>query len=252
MNKEEQMLCSHLLDLAEACDRRGYPMASDFLTLNEQNLFLAFSGDKLPPVNLKLVGGYELAERKIIFFEPIGVGEDYPAPISLLSVKPLQKKFSEELTHRDYLGALMNLGIDRSKTGDIIVGEKEAYLIVSESIASYICENLTRIRHTSITCEECEWQSFSYTPQVKEITGSVASLRLDAVISLAFSQSRSKLSGYIGEEKVQVNGKVITSNAYTLKDGDLISVRGHGKFRFVGASHTTKKGRIIVNLELFI
>ena len=52
MNKEEQMICSHLLDLAEACDRRGYPMGSDFLTLNEQNLFLAFSKDKLPPVSI--------------------------------------------------------------------------------------------------------------------------------------------------------------------------------------------------------
>ena len=65
MNKEEQMICSHLLDLAEACDRRGYPMGSDFLTLNEQNLFLAFSKDKLPPVSMEMCGGYELAERKI-------------------------------------------------------------------------------------------------------------------------------------------------------------------------------------------
>ena len=54
MNKEEQMICSHLLDLAEACDRRGYPMGSDFLTLNEQNLFLAFSKDKLPPVSMEM------------------------------------------------------------------------------------------------------------------------------------------------------------------------------------------------------
>ena len=99
MNKEEQMICSHLLDLAEACDRRGYPMGSDFLTLNEQNLFLAFSKDKLPPVSMEMCGGYELAERKIIFYKPVGVGEEYPAPISLLSVQPLMKKFSEELTH---------------------------------------------------------------------------------------------------------------------------------------------------------
>ena len=62
MNKEEQMICSHLLDLAEACDRRGYPMGSDFLTLNEQNLFLAFSKDKLPPVSMEMCGGYELAD----------------------------------------------------------------------------------------------------------------------------------------------------------------------------------------------
>ena len=114
------------------------------------------------------------------------------------------KKFSEELTHRDYLGALMNLGISRTKTGDIIVQDKQAYLIVSESIADYICENLTRIRHTSVMCRQIDWQEFDYKPQVKEVMGSIASVRLDAVIGLAFSQSRSKLTGYISEEKVQV------------------------------------------------
>lgn len=252
MNKEEQMIYSHLLDLAEACDRRGYPMGSDFLTLNEQNLFLAFSKDKLPPVSMEMCGGYELAERKIIFYKPVGVGEEYPAPISLLSVQPLMKKFSEELTHRDYLGALMNLGISRTKTGDIIVQDKQAYLIVSESIADYICENLTRIRHTSVMCRQIDWQEFDYKPQVKEVMGSIASVRLDAVIGLAFSQSRSKLTGYISEEKVQVNGKVITSNAYNLKENDLISVRGLGKFRYKGTSAVTKKGRLMASVEVFV
>ena len=252
MNKEEQMMCSHLIDLADACDRRGYPVGSDFLTLNEQNLFLSFAKDKLAPVSISLCGGYELAERKMIFYKPIGVGEEYPAPISLLSIQPLIKKFSEELNHRDYLGALMNLGISRAKMGDIIVQDKEAYLIVSESIAEYICENLTQIRHTSVTCKQIEWKDFNYVPKIKEITGSIASVRLDTLIGLAFSQSRSKLTCYISDEKVQVNGKVITSNAYTLKENDLISVRGLGKFRYKGISTTTKKGRLMAQLELFV
>lgn len=246
------MICSHLLDLAEACDRRGYPIGSDFLTLNEQNLFLAFAKDKLVPVSISLCGGYELAERKIIFYKPLGVGEEYPAPISLLLVQPLMKKFSEELTHRDYLGAVMNLGISRAKTGDVIVQEMQAYLIVSEPIADYICENLTRIRHTSVVCKKIDWQEFDYVPRVKEITGSIASVRLDAVIGLAFSQSRSKLTAYISEEKVQVNGKVITSNAYTLKDNDLVSVRGLGKFRYKGTSAVTRKGRLMATIEVFM
>ena len=155
-------------------------------------------------------------------------------------------------THRDYLGALMNLGISRTKTGDIIVQDKQAYLIVSESIADYICENLTRIRHTSVMCRQIDWQEFDYKPQVKEVMGSIASVRLDAVIGLAFSQSRSKLTGYISEEKVQVNGKVITSNAYNLKENDLISVRGLGKFRYKGTSAVTKKGRLMASVEVFV
>ena len=67
MNKEEQMICSHLLDLAEACDRRGYPMGSDFLTLNEQNLFLAFSKDKLPPVLMEMCGAMNLQNERLYF-----------------------------------------------------------------------------------------------------------------------------------------------------------------------------------------
>jgi RNA-binding protein YlmH len=87
---------------------------------------------------------------------------------------------------------------------------------------------------------------------VKEVMGSIASVRLDAVIGLAFSQSRSKLTGYISEEKVQVNGKVITSNAYNLKENDLISVRGLGKFRYKGTSAVTKKGRLMASVEVFV
>lgn len=252
MNKEEQMLCSHLTDLANACYRRDYAIVSDFLTLNEQNLFLSFCSGKLPPVQYELIGGYDMAERKAVYFQPIGVGREYPAPLVLLRAEPLNLKFAEELTHRDYLGSLMNLGIERSKLGDLIPSKDGCFMICLESVADFICDQLTRVRRTAVLCKRLELSRLDYHPDVKRIEGTVASLRLDAIIGLAFSQSRSRLVGYIEGEKVFVNGKCITSNACQIKDGDLVSVRGLGKFRFLGASGQTKKGRTAVSLELFV
>lgn len=252
MNKEEQMLCNHLADLANACYRRDYAIVSDFLTLNEQNLFLSYGSIQLPPVQYELIGGYDMAERKAVYFQPIGVGREYPAPLVLLWVKPLNLKFAEELTHRDYLGSLMNLGIERSKLGDLIPSKEGCFIICLESVADFICDQLTRVRHTAVDCKRRELSSLDFHPEVRPIEGTVASLRLDAVIGLAFSQSRSKLVGYIESEKVFVNGKCTTSNAYQVKDGDLISVRGLGKFRFLCAGGQTRKGRTAVSLELFV
>jgi len=252
MKKEEQILCGHLIDLANACYQRDRIMLSDFLTLNEQDLFLTYCQDKLPPVQYELCGGYEAAERKAICFQPIGVGRDDLTPLVLLRVKPLNKKFAEELGHRDYLGSLMNLGIERTKLGDLMPDRDGCLIVCQEAVADFICEQLTRVRHTVVVCSRQEPDEFEYQPQVKRIEGTVASVRLDAVIGLAFSQSRSRLVGYIEGEKVFVNGKCITSNAYQLKEQDLVSVRGIGKFRFLEINHTTKKGRISVSLELFV
>ncbi len=257
MKKEEQIVCGHLIDLANACYQRDRIMVSDFLTLNEQDLFFTYCLDKLPPVQYELSGGYEAAERKAICFQPLGVGRDDLTPlvlsgIVLLKVKPLNRKFSEELSHRDYLGSLMNIGIERTKLGDLMPDQDGCLIVCQEAVADFICEQLIRVRHTAVSCTRQELDTFEYKPQVKKIDGTVASVRLDAVIGLAFSQSRSRLVGYIEGEKVFVNGKCITSNAYQLKEQDLVSVRGIGKFRFLGVNHTTKKGRISVSLELFV
>ena len=120
MNREEQMLCRHLMDLAETCYRRDIPIFSDFLSLYEQSLFHQYVAGGLPPVDFCLDGGYEYAERKILAFEPAGAGYHIPASFCALEILPLQAKFSEDLTHRDYLGALIHLGLDRSGIGDIL------------------------------------------------------------------------------------------------------------------------------------
>lgn len=250
MSREEEILCKHLKDLANACCYRNYPTASDFLNLNEQSLFLSIVKE-LPAVTYCLDGGYPLAERRRVIFSPTGVGDVIPAPLYILRIEPKSLKFADKLTHRDYLGALLNLGIVRGKIGDILVDESGCYVICTDEIGPYVETGLERVKHTPVTCQKTEQDQFNYTPSYEQIKGSVASERLDAVIGLAFHNSRSKMANLIKSEKVFVNGKQIVSASYNLKEGDVVSVRGFGKFIYDGMQSQTKKGRSFVILRMF-
>ena len=103
--------------------------------------------------HIRLFGGYEHAERQIAAFLPDALSYNYDFPVVSLKIRPLQKKFAEDLSHRDYLGALLNLGVDRSKIGDILVGEKEAIFFCEEGIAPFLQQELTRVRHTPVLVE---------------------------------------------------------------------------------------------------
>ena len=175
---------------------------------------------------------------------------DYP--FCAVKIEPKNKRFSEDLTHRDFLGSILNLGIDRSKTGDILVTEDSALLFINKDLVSVVTEDLTRVRHTVIDSSVINLDRINYTPDFQQIKGTVSSVRLDSLLPLAFSSSRSKLSGLIEGAKVFVNGKLITSNGYQVKEGDLISVRGLGKFRFEEAGKITKKSRISVTIQKYV
>lgn len=240
-----------LLDLAQTAYKRGIVTYSDFLNLNELNIFQGIR-PKLSFLCTESFGGYELAERQIVAFLPDALVFCPEYPIACLKLSPLQEKFAEKLTHRDYLGAVLNLGIDRSRLGDILVEERQAYLFCQEKIADFICENLTRIRHTTVMAVRVEAEDFDYEPKYEAITGTVASVRLDSLLSLAFNASRSSLTGLIEGGKVFVNGKLITSNGYQPKEGDMISVRGMGRFCFKSTGGQSKKGRSYVTVWKYI
>ena len=251
MTKEEQQLEKHFLDLARMAYQREIMTFSDFLNLNERNILQSI-GQKLSYVQVESWGGYELAERQIAVFRPEAPVFCADYPIVCLKIAPLQRKFAEDLNHRDYLGSILNLGMERSCLGDILVGKEATYLFCLERMADFICENLTRIRHTSVTVERVEARDFDYEPEYKEITGTVASVRLDRLLALAFGASRSSLTGLIEGGKVFVNGRLVTSNGYEPKEGDLVSVRGMGRFRYAGGGGQSRKGREYVILQRYI
>lgn len=258
MEKEEVLLRKRLIELSNIAYQRGIMMYSDFLNLNELNILHTTPKDSFP-VPYRTFGGYDPSERQMAVFLPdafyMYMDEDAirdSYPISILRIKPLQEKFAEELTHRDYLGALLNLGITRAKTGDILIHDKEAYVFVHRELAEFLTKELTRVRHTTVQAQEVENTDFDWEPKYEEIKGTVASVRLDSLLSLAFSSSRSKLTALIEGGRVYVNGKLITSNGYHVKDGDIISVRQMGRFRYDGIVSETKKGRYYVRIRKYI
>lgn len=268
MQKEEQFLEKRLIELSKTAYNRNIVTFSDFLNLNELNILHTIPKQQLYS-NYITFGGYEDAERQMAAFLPDALSlragsSDNPESllqeleelfcnrIAVVRVVPVHEKYAEELTHRDYLGAILNLGIDRKNLGDIIVMEQAAYFFVKPQLAQMLCDELTRIRHTFVLLNREQMQDFQYEPRYKEITGTVASLRLDCLLGLAYSSSRSKLKSLIETGKVFVNGKLVTSNGHHIKDGDVISVRGMGKFRFIRQNAITKKQRVSVLLYLYI
>ena len=251
MNKEEILLRKRLIELSNQAYARDIVTFSDFLNLNELNILHTTPKDMFP-AKYETYGGYESSERQMVSFLPDALYYEYTYPIQAVEIRPVNAKFSEELSHRDYLGSLMNLGIERSKMGDILLKDNKAILFVREEISSYIAENLTRIRHTTVTANIMDTTNISYEPSFQEIKGNVASIRLDTVLSVAFPMSRSKMCAYIEGGKVFVNGKLITSNGYHLKENDIISVRGLGRIKYMEVLSETRKGRYMISIYKYI
>ncbi len=142
--------------------------------------------------------------------------EEFGLPIAVLEVIPANLRYSEALTHRDYLGALMNLGIERSCIGDILMKENGCCVFCQEKMADYLCQELTMVRHTSVICRRAD-ATEPITPKMERVSGSVASPRLDSVIAMVFSSSRTKILPLIEGEKVFIDGKQVTSRRCSLK-----------------------------------
>lgn len=219
---------------------KGYPCYTDFLNIDEQSIL---ENTFLPCIKY---GGYPAAERIIAAFgESIAYGD---FPICILNIKPSSKKFADKLTHRDFLGGLMNLGIKRELIGDIIIHNNEGYVFCIEQIKNYIADNLTRIKHTTVNVSQLKELPDGIIKEPESIEAITASLRLDAVISAVFKLSRSESAKLFRQEKVFVNSRASANGSYKIKDNDIISVRGFGRLQFLQQLRTTKKDRIVIEI----
>lgn len=235
-------------DLASRSNERGYPVYSDFLGISEiSELFCCHF-----PVSVALWGGYDGAERNIACFgdrEYFSDNNDYP--IKCIMISPVNQKFADELTHRDFLGSLMGLGIRREVLGDIIISENCGYLFCLDTIANFILENLTQVRHTSVECKITDQIPQNALPQPKNKEIIVSSERLDVIVSAVYNLSRSKVLPYFEHERVFINGKVETKPSAVIDVDDKISVRGFGRFVYKGVLRHTKKDRLVISVEVF-
>ena len=250
MNDEKELIKKRFLDLARKSDN-GYYNFSDFLGLSEQDAFAAIKKEiRVPYITF---GGVEGAERVMIRFgDSEDIGYDLPFPIRCLKIQPRSLKFAERLTHRDYLGAILNLGIERSSVGDIVIREKDAYLFIKEELASYVMGELTRVRHTDVML--CEVEDIPkgelYSTERKHVQ--VVSERIDALIARVFSTSREDSQSLFKKRLVFLNGAECESSSKILKPNDKVSVRGYGRFIYLGYETLTKKGRLNAVVEVYV
>ncbi len=248
---EERLLFAKALDRAIFAMRRREPAFTDFMDRAKCTRFR----ERLRGIGgleVTLFGGTEDCERQMMgFFAEALTAEEFP--IRAIKIRRKSRKFGQtDLSHRDYLGSLLGLGIDRGKTGDILVTEEAAVCFVTEEIASYIAATLTQVSKTAVVAEETDAVADIPRRQTEIRRLTVASLRLDAVVSEVFRLARGKTQTLIGAEKAQVNWSVVTNTSHPLREGDLVSLRGFGRFRIRAVGGKTKKDRIGLEIESYV
>ena len=237
------------VDLSRQAQRRGIVTFSDFLTLYELNIL--HQNASLYAAAYRISGGYELAERQLAAFLPDALYYDWEYPIDCLMLSPAYPKFAEQLSHRDILGAVMNLRIERAKIGDILVKEGCYYLFCKNDITSYLVEQLHQIRHTIINVTVTAFEHTGIQPDFEESEAVIASNRLDNVVSAMTKLSRSDAVQLIQSGKVFVQGKECLHNTYVCKEKDVLSIRSFGKFIFDGEQGLTRKNRLKISYKKY-
>lgn len=229
---------------------RGIFVFTDFLSPSKAEEVKRLVGNG--NAALSFFGGCDFAERVIARFgdtEELGYEEEFP--IKLIKITVSSGKFSAPITHRDVLGATLNLGIERSKIGDVFVKGGEAYVFVAESVAGLIASELKTVSRNPVTVCFADSLPDDFRPTTEEREISVSSNRADAIISRVYNLSRDESSTLFGKGMVAINGKVTEKGEKTLKPGDVVTARGYGKFVFVGESGLSKKGKLYVKITIY-
>lgn len=197
-------------------------------------------------------GGYDNAERKVIFIYPYYMEyEDIECPLEIVQVEG-NFKF-KEISHKDYLGAILNLGIVREKIGDIIIHENFCQVVVTSGICDFLTINLNKVSRNKVIVKKISRDDIiPNSPNYKDISFTVSSQRLDCIISGLYNISRQDSLKYINGERVHVNYEKITSPSKEVEDNSLISVRGKGRSIIINVGEITKKGRIKVQAKLIV
>lgn len=224
---------------------------TDFLNPNEVKNAISILNSN-SDIKYTVDGGYENAERSTIFIYPFYMEyEDIENSLRFIQVEG-NFKFNS-ISHKDYLGALMNLGIKREKVGDIIIHDNFCQIVVSNDICDFIIMNLNKVSKNNVSVSEIKKNEIIPSKlNYKDISFTVSSKRLDCIISGLYNISRQESAKYINNERVQVNYEKINSPSKEIVDESLISVRGKGRAKIVQVGDITKKGRIKIQAKLII
>ena len=247
---EQALTVRHLQDLCRRSDRTGRWFYSGFLSLAEQDDWSRSPAAAETP--WRFCGGHEAAERQLLAAGSESLcGESPDPPLSLVLLAPLSARFAEALSHRDFLGAVMNLGIERSMIGDLLVRDSSAYVFCLRS-AEPLLLSLSRVRNTSVRAESIPLNSPDVQPTFQSLRLNVASERLDAVVAAFTGLSRGHAQALFPAEKVFVNSRVMPDRSRVLFPGDVLSVRGYGKAIYDGIQQESRKGRLFILLRRYV
>ena len=253
-DEAERLTLARLLDQREKALRRNIPTATNFLTPREQELAkeLLTSMGALEEGIFR--GGYEGAERQIALFLPDYLDEklyeeDEEFPICAVRC---HYRVEDRPTHRDFLGSLMGLGIRREMVGDLLVSEGSCDLLLRREIRDFVLQNYVSSGRTHVKTEAIPLAHLHLPEQQRqEIVGTVAALRLDSVVAVAFRLSRTKAAEQIRSGRVEVNWRPCEKGDHTCAEGDRITVRGLGKCTLKEIGGLSKKGRITIRAERY-
>ena len=248
---EDKVLLAKLWDKINTGIRKNIPANTPFLSPRELEMARYLFGSL---TGLHSFGGYEDAERKMLVYLPEYLdesaltGEDSP----IVCIRATYFA-GDAPSHRDFLGALMGAGIAREVLGDICVGKGSSDFFVTAEIAPYVLQNFIGAGRTKMHLEQIDLVDVSVPePETKEIRDTLASLRLDSVISAGFRIGRSLASQYVSGGKAAIDGLPCEKPDQTVSEGCKISVRGLGKIKLKSVNGQTKKGRISVVIDRYI
>ncbi len=245
------MMISHLLDLQEKCRSRNVIQTSDFLTPEER------AEAERRHINAFFFGGFRDAERTCAVFLPDYISEeDVTSDPSIAGIGGVKISLSAydsdgKTGHRDVLGALMNLGIRREVTGDIVCRGNVSYFVARTKIIPHIIENLTRVGRYAVRLEEIPCAEIVPHDDGTPTKKSVSSLRLDAVLSACFNISRDRAREAIAGGEVFVDGREALKPDGKISAGQRISFRGRGRAEITSAVEKTQKGRTLLEFTLY-
>jgi len=244
----DNILLSAAADLYALCEKRGCAVFSKFYDCGEQAIL---NDNRMITAEAVMFGGHEACERKILGVFPDWEEPDTKAfPISLVGISC---SFKKDFSHRDYLGSLMGLGIERDRIGDILVAEDEAFVFLHQSVADYVLMNLRKIGSHGVKVRVVEADDFRFPEGKFQVVKAIAaSLRLDAVVAAGLGISRSKAAALVEREKVSINHRPTADMSARVGEGDLFSVRGFGRFVLQEVSGETRSGRLHLTVKKYL
>ncbi|MBR0138316.1 MAG: hypothetical protein IJM15_07885 [Erysipelotrichaceae bacterium] len=232
--------------LRKAVERyRRYPIeiAFDYLTIDKQNIAESVLGNQIPH---EFIGGYPNALKKRLV-----IGEDIDPKDYIICLKAHFNSKFNTITHRDVTGALYGLRIDIEKFGDLWVDGEDIYLYTEPQLAQSVCSDFTQISRCTVRFEMLD----DYPGQTFEFSDfqiTVSSMRLDVILGHIIRKSRSKAQEMIRNENVNVNFQTIEDCDYLCNNGDIVSVRGTGRFIIANTVAVTKSGNTVLLVRQFI